>query len=197
MNALIISNKEANVLPGGLKKTALLWTPTSAELWTCLLTRSLFIRAPATFNLDTSKWKPWLTESQIECAFLFLWWTPDILLLLFLSGCEFCFIWLDLKPQSHSFCGFAYFYSPPMWCDAFYVSLFLGLITCDATLGNNRASLAHPSKINGLLPAPGCLIDTEWDWFCWIRDESLWVSPCRYDLWNIIIYRGVRLTSLI
>lgn len=54
-----------------------------------------------------------------------------------------------------------------------------------------------PSKINGLLLAPGCLIDTEWDWFCWIRDESLWVSPCRHELWNIIIYRGGRLTSLI
>lgn len=29
----------------------------------------------------------------------------------------------------------------------------------------------------------------EGDWFCWIRDESLRVSPCRHDLWNIIIYR--------
>lgn len=81
-----------------------------------------------------------------------------------------------------------------MW---FYVSPFLGLIMCDAPLGNNTSSVAHTSKINGLLPAPGCLIDTEWDWFCWIRDESLWVSPSCHDLWNIIIYRVGRLTSLI
>lgn len=43
-----------------------------------------------------------------------------------------------------------------MW---FYVSPFLGLIMCDAPLGNNTSSVAHTSKINGLLPAPGCLID--------------------------------------
>ena len=59
------------------------------------------------------------------------------------------------------------------------------------------SSRPSPSKINGPLLAPGRLIDTEWDWFCWIRDESLWVSPCCQELWNIIIYRGGRLTSLI
>lgn len=91
------------------------------------------------------------------------------------------------------------YFGEGLQCDVFYASPFLGLIRANVPFGKRAVKPADllSLKMNGLLRVPGCLIDTQWDWFCWIRDEFLWVSPHGCDLWNIIIYRLWRLTSLI
>lgn len=70
---------------------------------------------------------------------------------------------------------------------------------CDSPPGNKTIFQARPSQTNGLFfAAPrGCLMDTEGDWFWWIRNDSFCTSPWCRDLWSIIIYIGERLNSLL